>query len=101
MIKAFTPQEAASQHAANVPDFVIAAVNKLLAAKFTGRGSVTLLQKDIVAEITGSRDISSNALYDNHWLDFEPAFEKSGWKVVYDKPGYNESYEANFTFTPL
>jgi hypothetical protein len=32
-------------------------------------------------------------------MDFEPFYEKAGWKVVYDKPGYCESYAANFTFT--
>ena len=26
-------------------------------------------------------------------------FEEAGWNVQYDKPGYNENYDAYFKFT--
>jgi len=39
-------------------------------------------------------------IFDNHWLDVEPIFEDCGWKVEYDKPGFNENYPATFKFTP-
>jgi hypothetical protein len=38
-------------------------------------------------------------VYAKGWLNFEAIYEEAGWKVVYDKPGYNETYDANFTFT--
>ncbi|MDG1949717.1 MAG: hypothetical protein P8J32_02740 [bacterium] len=38
-------------------------------------------------------------VFDEKRLDIEPAFEKDGWKVVYDKPGYNESGNAYFVFS--
>lgn len=34
-----------------------------------------------------------------HWLNFEGAYRRAGWKVEFDKPGYNESYPATFKFT--
>lgn len=43
--------------------------------------------------------IDRQEIFDNCWLDVEDIFEEVGWKVVYDKPGYNESYPANFEFT--
>lgn len=29
----------------------------------------------------------------------DAVYEKAGWKVSYDKPGYNESYDPYFKFT--
>ena len=38
----------------------------------------------------------------NSWVqgvwDFEPIYEKAGWKVSYDGPGYNESYDGYYIF---
>jgi len=38
-------------------------------------------------------------VFDKGWLNIEPMYRAAGWKVVYDKPAYNESYEPTFTFT--
>jgi len=35
----------------------------------------------------------------NNWLDVGKIYENAGWKVEYDRPGFNESYEATFSFT--
>ena len=33
-------------------------------------------------------------------MDIEPVFEQAGWKVDFDRPGYNEGpYDAYFQFT--
>jgi hypothetical protein len=77
---------------------VIQAVNEILKEKFRG-DSVTILQKEIVSRaIKINPKLTSDILYKNHHLDFEPIFRKAGWSVRYDKPGYNESYEATFEF---
>jgi hypothetical protein len=85
---------------------VIEAVNLLLVEKYNGY-SCTILQKDIIAkyiEICGiteeKRDEEVEKLFDKNQLDFEKIYQKYGWIVSYDKPGYNESYEASFEFKP-
>ncbi len=42
--------------------------------------------------------MSSSEIYERHLLDVEPSYRAEGWEVEYDKPGYNETYEATFTF---
>ena len=31
-------------------------------------------------------------------MDFEDLYRKSGWSVSYDKPAYNENYDAFLIF---
>ena len=83
-----------------IPEFVIEAVNNLLKKKFMG-GEAYILQNEIMAEalsLCPDSEITRQQIFKNKWMDFEPLFEKNGWSVRYDKSGYNESYEANFTF---
>lgn len=35
----------------------------------------------------------------NSWVDFEDLYRKQGWKVVYDKPAYCETYKAYFVLS--
>jgi hypothetical protein len=85
-----------------IPDVVIEAVNQLLQEKNASEGSeIILYQKDIVSRIKNlDSEMTSEKLFKKGYMDFEPLFEKAGWKVYYDKPGYCESYEPTFTFTP-
>ena len=85
----------------SIPGFVIEAVNKLIIQNLKG-GSVTLLQKDIVTAIIKQakpKRISKDKIFDSGWLDFEDIFREAGWDVYYDKPGYNEDYDAYFRFS--
>lgn len=102
-IQPITPQEALDLKITMIPDEIIETVNRMIAEKMTKGGSVTLLQKDIVLNAIllfeqRGKPTTANEIYDKHWLDFEPFYEKAGWKVAYDKPAYCESYDANFTF---
>lgn len=98
-IKPVSPTDIVKNLEFIIPPVVIEAVNNLLIKKFRGDGRVILLQKDIVAEIKRlDSTMTSEALFENHWMDFEDVYRKNGWKVTYDKPAYCESYEANFTF---
>ncbi len=66
---------------------------------FNGRHS-RILQKDVIARIIASEpELTSQQIFDNHWLDIEDLYRKVGWKVKYDKPAYCESYDASFEFT--
>lgn len=94
---------AAEQNIKNIPPEVIKAVNEMIVSKMKGRLSAKISVKirvdELIKKITELTGRDSKYIYDNHWLDFEPIFEMSGWIVKYDKPGYNEDYPSSFTFT--
>lgn len=81
------------------------AVDFLLARNWTGTSS-TIILKDICKkafEIANPADMIYEAyeryLYDNKMLDIEEAYREAGWKVYFDRPAYNETYQANFMFS--
>lgn len=100
-----SPDEALAGKVASIPPFVIAAVNQLLTERFSGRSctfsqnAVVELAQKIAAETLSAEAIDEQLFYDRHWLDFEVIYRKEGWSVVYDKPAYNETYEAFWTFS--
>ncbi len=75
-----------------VPAEVFDVVNELLVRKSTGNNSITILQKEIVAEI---RKRMSDCKVE--WLNFEDAYRASGWVVGYDRADYCET-SASFMF---
>lgn len=96
--KPLSPTEVESTKSNTIPDVVITAVNNLLVNKY-GEGFAVLSQRDIVNEILRlDENLTRREIFDNNMLDFENVFRRSGWSIVYDKPGYNESYEPFFTF---
>ncbi len=86
-----TPDEANVGHC--IPSVVFDVVNTLLS-----RGSTVLTQSEVVRLIEAS-GIRRHDIFDNHYLDFEEAYRAKGWSVVYDKPGFNETYEACWRFS--
>lgn len=99
MIAPITPIKALQAKQESIPDFVIEAFNELIIKGMNTSGSVCIKQKDVVALITSKQQISSNAIYSSGWLDVENIYRSAGWNVEYDSPGYNESYDATFTFS--
>lgn len=85
--------------APEIPNFVIDIVNRLIRQNYQSRRKCSIIeQREIVKEIKAT--INANDLaFDIKWLDFEELYRSVGWNVEYDKPGYNESYEATFKFT--
>lgn len=98
-IKPISPKEIMENLDEIIPDAVIQAVNELLKEKYRG-SEVTIKQKDIVSRAVSIDNKLAGKIIENKYLDFESLYEKSGWKVSYDKPGYNESYDAFFKFSP-
>lgn len=96
-VKPITPAAVVVLKTCLFPDEVLEAFNELIAENFSG-GISSFTQKKVVARMV-KKGISSTQAYANHWLDVEDIYRKSGWKVEYDKPGFNESYEATFTFS--
>lgn len=97
MSKPIRPSEVSGRLNNSIPATVIDAFNELIVKNFTGSCAI-IFQKDAIALIK-KKGINEGELFENRWLDVEDVFRKSGWEVLYDKPGYNESYEPTFQFT--
>lgn len=100
-VKPISPKDIMDNLETIIPSIVIESVNRLLKDKYRGTGSVSIKQDEIINEIIanyGSR-LSRQEIFDKKWLDFESLYRKNGWKVEYDKPAYNENYDAYFKFS--
>jgi hypothetical protein len=98
-IKPISPNEIVENLDKIIPSAIIKAVNQLLTEKYRGNGEISIKQKDIIERaILIDSALTSSIIWEKHYLDFEDLYRKNGWIVYYDKPGYNESYEAFFTF---
>jgi hypothetical protein len=99
-VQPISPSEAIERKITMIPDFVIETVNEMLAEQATKNPYIVLRQDEIIKRIMArvGHQITKGELYEKKWLDFEPLYEKAGWKIEYDKPAYNESYEPTFTF---
>lgn len=80
------------------PDFVIQAFNEcIMEARI--KNSKNVMQDDVIKRIEKLGNVSRNSIFENHWLDVERHYRKAGWTVYHDKPGFNESYKAYYTFS--
>lgn len=80
-----------------IPDTVITTFNNFIAQNFLHNQSCFKLN-DIVDHLVKKYGYTTNEIFNKHWLDIEDLYESFGWKVIFDKPAYNESYDATFTF---
>lgn len=98
MIKPLRPEDMNEAKKLVIPDFVLQAVNMCMAKNLVrGHGSIT--QDEVISYILEHNSgITRQQIFDNNWLDFEPLYEEAGWKITYDKPGYDETYEAHWVF---
>lgn len=106
MVKPITPDQVGAAKAAILPDHVIETWNELIAANWSG-GRACVQQNDAVVALMDHVDSSvidlasrRQEVFNLKWLDIEDVYCEQGWDVEYDKPGYNEDYEATFTFEP-
>lgn len=95
MVKPISPDEALKGK--QIPEVVFEVVNSLLSEKFNG-ASVTIKENEII-KILVDQGLNKQEIYDRHWLDIKESYRQVGWKVEYDKPGYNETYDAYFRFS--
>ena len=98
MSKPITPAEAQVRKIAEIPEFVFTAINTLIIQNLSGKRAV-IRQCDVLDEIAKHSDIPHSTIFKQNYLDFEPAYREAGWNVVYNEPGYSETYEPNWTFT--
>lgn len=97
-VKPITPKEVTTKRRESIPDAVFEVFNDLIVKHWSG-SSATIKQGEAAKLIAKKLKCSEEKLYENHWMDVEPIYRKAGWSVKYDKPGYNESYEAYFVFS--
>lgn len=81
--------------AKHIPEEVFEVFNDLIRRASNG----VVKQKDVVAAIVQKMGVASERVYREGWLNVEDAYRAKGWDVDYDKPGYNETYDATFRFT--
>lgn len=100
MIKPISPEEALQQKQNNIPDVVFEAFNELIVEKINMQGTARITQSEAVKKIIEKSNgaLTREIIFEKRMLDVEPQYRESGWKVEYDKPGYNEDYEAYYIF---
>lgn len=102
MTKPITPQEL-EKFDSVIPDEVFDVVNSILLEKrqFGGESlsRIMILQEDVVKKLVQDHNFARQDIYAKHMLDFEPHYRKAGWNVVFDRPGYCESYAAYWVFS--
>lgn len=92
-----TPSEAKGLYKGRpIPEAVFESFNELLSKK--GSNYITIKQNDVV-NLMVAKGLDKNEIFEKNYLDIEDYYRAMGWKVEYDRPGYNETYEAYFTFT--
>lgn len=79
-----------------IPEIVFDSFNELINEKFAD-GSATVKQAEVVIRML-VKGLSREDIFEKKWLDIEEHYRAAGWKVKYDKPGFNESGEAYFEF---
>jgi len=92
-----SPEEVTTRKASMIPEVVFEVFNELIARGWNGR-ETTIRQDEVVARLEAA-GIASSRIFAEHLLDVEDAYRALGWKVVYDKPAYCETYPATFTFS--
>lgn len=91
------PGEVAKQKQESFPSQVLEAFNQLITEKFNN--TYAIVKQDDVVALMVKNGLNQREIYDKGWLNVEDIYRKAGWKVEYDKPAYNESYPATFTFS--
>lgn len=102
-MKPITPDEVSGIN--RIPEVVIESFNELIKLNFDGT-SATVSQDKVVALIVNKSSctdmkLTEKKIFDRGYLNIESFYIDAGWKVEYDKPGYNETYKAFFTFSPF
>jgi len=101
--KPIKPGEVSALKKEMLPGYVMEAFNQCIAVGYDGH-SAKVYQGEVVARIltlaglAGDNDLTRDDVYERGYLDVEPIYRAEGWDVHYNKPGYNESYEASFLF---
>lgn len=93
-----TPKEAFEEQAESIPPQVYDVVNEFIKQR-SSDNPITINQDEVMEGILAKfPDMTRAEVFKKRWLDFEAAYKKAGWRVEYDKPGYNETYVGFWEF---
>jgi nicotinamidase-related amidase len=94
-----SPTKANEKRLEEIPQTMIKVVNDLLIREIGNSSSATILLKEIKQEFKKQNPSLS---LKTRRLDFEEIYEKAGWKVVYDQPGYGDNdFDAYYKFSKI
>lgn len=100
MIVPIKPEDVTNKKLEILPEQVIEAFNESIIENYDpNTRSARVIQDEIVKKIISKLEIERHIVFEKGYLDIEDIYRKAGWKVEYDKPGYNETYKAYFVFT--
>ena len=91
-----TPEEVTPEKLKDLPPVVIDTFNQLIARHYEN-GTATVYQDEVLGQLN-KQGLLSTEIFANEWLNVEDIYRHVGWEVDYEKPGYNESGQAFFTF---
>lgn len=98
MVEIITPDEVRKSRKDYIPEVIFKEINQLIIENFDGIES-KVYQEDIINRVcTEETGLTSSKIFERHYLDIEDFYREAGWKVIYDKPGYCETYKAFFVF---
>jgi hypothetical protein len=91
------PSDVQAPHDSSLPEEVFQVFNDLIRENWDGN-QAKVMQAHAVTRIASDLKIRRDEVFDRKLLNVEGIYRKQGWVVEYDKPAYNESYEAYFIF---
>lgn len=97
-VKPITPDEVVAVRARSLPPEVIAVWNELIAENWNGASS-RVFRRQAIERLADRLKVEQHEVGSRGYLWIESVFEEAGWKVEYDRPGFNESYPATYLFT--
>lgn len=95
-VKPIIPDEILAEKEAMFPNAVFEAFNEIITEKFY-QNYATFKLKDVIALMV-KKGLNREEIFEKGWFHIEDIYRANGWKVHYDRPAFNESYDANFTF---
>jgi hypothetical protein len=97
--KPISPDEVVGKKTQLIPDYVFEAFNEMIAKNWNGSSATIKITEAIAGVLSHApQGVTKELLFDNNYLDIEHSYQEVGWKVEFDKPGYNETYEAKYRF---
>jgi hypothetical protein len=98
MSKPIRPQDIGSAKAEHFTAAVFDAFNAEIAKHFANGQAV--VKQSVVVDRLVKAGIARSEIFGAGYLNIEMAYEAAGWKVSYEKPGFNESGDSLFFFRP-
>lgn len=91
-----SPDEVAQTKKEVFPPEVFEAFNELIAENEAG-GHASFDQDEVVARMV-EKGLNPDEIYKKGWLNVKSVYEKEGWRVTLDRPGYDETYSTVYDF---